>query len=914
MRVITRFLAKLESFFFRERAERDLAREIDAHLALLQDDFEGRGMTPEEARRAARRAYGGVEQAKELHRDERSFVWLEQLLQDLQHACRGLIRNPGFTAVALIALALGIGVNATLFSAYNAAALKPLPVADPDHVVRFKRWHRGGGWSVSQFGFSYAEYVHCRDHSDQFSSLVAASVWLVSALGSLPGSGATERLSGQLVSANYFPGLGIRPLRGRGFLAEEDRTPGANPVVVVSYRFWKHRFEGDPRVLGRTIRLTGTAFTIVGITPENFTGTSIDTPAIPDFWAPLSMQAQLVPGQDWLNQPDQQNFQIFARLRPSTALKTAQAQADLLVHQLDATHAEGGWTTGIKLQPTTYFPNTDAPDFQAAVAAVMLIPGLVLLVACANVGNMLLARGAARQREISTRLALGASRGRVVRHLLTESVLLSGLGGLIGLLITVWSTKLLAIYLQQIAGEDLGLDFAPDIHVVAYALAVSLVAGVVFGLSPALQLTKRDLTVALKDEGAGLGNLRGSWLRSFLIAAQVAVSMFLLASAGLLTRGLVRSLAADPGFETRHVFVVDADFAPHGDHAKAIDRKRLLAAQLRERPELGGGALGGHPLNGGEWYPPAAVGHFQGQVTAGFASDTYLAMLGIPVLRGRNFTAKEAASGAPIAIVSESTARRFWPNKNPLGKHFTLDMDPDFGGAFTDFEVIGIVRDVRFDNPTRIDPTHVYLPAGGPGSRRVALTHHSTLEVLVRFQGNRQRALSAVETTIEVFDKNLFPSLRLINVEDDDARPQRAMSQLLAMMATLLAVLAATLAGIGIYGVIAYLVSQRTREIGIRMALGANSGAVLKNVILQGLRPVFAGLIVGLAAAAGLSSVLHWALVFPEAWDPFYGVPFYDPVTFGGMLCFVLLIAACASAVPARRALRVDPMTALRYE
>src|SRR5437773_6981378 len=383
MRAIRRLLAKLENFFFRGRAERDLAREIDAHLALLQDDFEGRGMTPEEARRAARRAYGGVEQAKKLHRDERSFVWLEQLLQDLRHACRVLVRNPGFTTVAAIALALGIGVNATLFSAYNAVALKPLPVADPDHVFRFKRWNRSRGWSVSQFGFSYAEYVHCRDHSDQFSSLVAASVWLVSALGSLPGSVATERLSGQLVSANYFPGLGIRPLRGRGFLAEEDRTPGANPVDVVSYSFWKRRLDADPRVLGRTIRLNGTAFTVIGITPEDFTGTSLDSPAIPDFWAPLSMQAQLVPGQDWLNHPEQQNFQIFARLKPSTALKTAQAQADLLVRQLDTTRTEREGTTGVKLQRTAYFPNADDPDFQAAVAAGMLIPGLVLFVACA---------------------------------------------------------------------------------------------------------------------------------------------------------------------------------------------------------------------------------------------------------------------------------------------------------------------------------------------------------------------------------------------------------------------------------------------------------------------------------------------------------------------------------------------------
>jgi predicted permease len=396
--------------------------------------------------------------------------------------------------------------------------------------------------------------------------------------------------------------------------------------------------------------------------------------------------------------------------------------------------------------------------------------------------------------------------------------------------------------------------------------------------------------------------------------------MFLLASAGLLTRGLVRSLAADPGFETRHIFVVAPNFDDGSNAANTVDRKRRLAERLRDRPDLWSSALGGRPLSGGEWYPPVTVDQFQGHVTASFASATYFRMLGISLLRGRNFTPQEDAAGTPVAILSESTAHRFWPNGDPLGKHFRLDMDPHFGGDLTerrpaavDFEVIGIVRNVRFDNLTRTDPTHVYLPAGISGSGRVALVHRGTLEVLIRFQGDRQRALTAVERIVEAFDKNLLPSLSLINLEDD-ARDQRAMSQLLTILAAILAVLAMTLAGVGIYGVIAYLVSQRTREIGIRMALGAESRAVLKNVVLQSLRPVFAGMILGLAAAAGISTVLHLALVFPETWDLLYGVLFYDPVTFIGMICFVLTIAALASAVPARHALKVDPMTALRHE
>ena len=918
MRALRRFFARLKNLLFHGNAERELTREVTAHLTLLQDQFESRGITLEDAKLAARRAYGGVEQVKELHRAERSFIWLEQLLQDLRHACRGLAKSPGFTALAVIALALGIGVNTTLFSGYNAIALKPFPVADPDRVAIFKRWfERRGG--TSRFFFSYPEYVYCRDHSDQFSSLVAAS-WRVSVLGSFPGSAATERLTGQLVSANYFPDLGIRPFMGRGFLAGEDRNPGADSVAVISYPFWKREFSGDPRVLGQAMKLNGTAFTVIGIAPESFTGTSVDAPVTPDFWAPLSMQAQLVPGQNWLNRPELPEFQILARLKPSTDRRAAQAQVDLLVRQFATTYAETVKTTAVILQRTAYLPSADDFNFKAAVAAVMLVVGLVLFVACANVGNMLLARGAGRQREISTRLALGAGRARIVCQLLAESVLLSCLGGLAGLLIAHWSMKLLEVYLQQTAAGKLAINLAPDLRVIAYVLAVSLSAGVLFGLSPALQFTKPDLTTALKNEGASLGDLGGSRLRGLLVAAQVAISMFLLASAGLLTRGLLRSQAADPGFETRHVFMLTGDFGENSDPAKAVSRKRLLAERLRDRPELGGGALGGHPLNGGEWDSFITVGNSREQVMTGFASDTYLDVVGIPLLLGRNFTAEEASAGSPVVLVSESTARRFWPNEDPLGKSFTLDWPPSRQGSKNqpldrmNVEVIGIVKDVRFSNITRVDATHIYLPSGGPRAERLAMMHHSLWEVLVRFQGDRQQALSAIGTTVEASDKDLLPSLGLINLEDEDVGEQRAASRSLATLATTLAALALTLAGLGIYGVIAYLVSQRTREIGIRMALGANARAVLKNIVLQGLRPVFVGLILGTAAAAGLSAVLHLTLVFEGSMDFLYGLPFYDPITFIGLFCFVLGIAALASAVPARRALGVDPIAALRYE
>jgi ABC-type antimicrobial peptide transport system permease subunit len=383
----------------------------------------------------------------------------------------------------------------------------------------------------------------------------------------------------------------------------------------------------------------------------------------------------------------------------------------------------------------------------------------------------------------------------------------------------------------------------------------------------------------------------------------------------LLTRGLIRSQAADPQFDTRHAFLLAGNVGiPGADPVSVFARQRQLVERLRVRPELAGVALGGRPFNG-TWTPPISVNTSQGLLTgrtlASYASETYFETLGIALLRGRNFTRQEAAGTASLAIISESAARHFWPGQDAVGKLFTLDLD--FRGTLATFEVIGIVRDVRHANLTRIDPAHVYLSTNGPHASDAA-DAAGAMDILLRIQGDRQRALTAVENTVEAFDQNLASSLRLIGVEEGLVRLQKAMSEALATLAAILAALALTLAGVGVYGVVAYMVSQRTKEIGVRMALGATGGAVLRSVVLPGLRPVLAGMAVGLAAAAALSSLLHQTLVFPGSMDLFYGVPFYDPATFAGLSCFVAGIAALASAVPVRRALRADPMVALRHE
>jgi predicted permease len=899
------------------RTEAELAREIASHLAMLEDEFVRRGMSQAEAAIAARKTYGGVEQAKQSHRDERSILWLEQTIQDIRHASRALTRNPGFALVAVITLALGIGLNTTIFSAYNAVALKPLPISNPKTVVRMERWFKNRALGDIQYAFSYPEYVYCRDHQDAFSDVIAAS-WPVRVLAAIDADGKggdnEVTLFGQAVSGNYFTGLGIKAPLGRTFGPQEDRGAGTSPVIVLSDSFWQREFNRGQNAIGKVLKINGTAFTIIGVTPREFTGTSI-IPQIPDFWALIGMQPQLVPGRNWLIHPGPEDYrlQILARLKPTTGLNSARAEVTGLVQQFSSTYIPQNPTIQVTLQPTAFFGNTEDDRFRAGVAMLMVIVGMVLLVACANIANMLLARGAARQREISIRMALGASRNRVVRHLLTESILIAFAGGMAGLGLTTVATKLLWIEVQQILtrlfGSEFvfGLDLKPDGRVLAYALGISVLTGIAFGLSPALQFTRKDMSAALKDDASMLGyRVSRSLIRKVLVGGQVAISMVLLTTAGLLVRGLMRAQSADPGFDAPRIFLVLADF---GDNRiKAAVRSQRLADTLAAIPEVKDVSTGTPPMFG-SWTPPIVVkgssapqGEAHDRTMASYASDTYFRTLGIGLIRGRAFTRREASIGSQVSVISESTARRFWPGEDAIGKHFQLD--EKFDGKLTDFEVIGVAKDVRFANMTRVDPAHVYL----------ATDTSSTNTILIRINGGPAAALASVHHAVQQADPNLLPGLSLWNADTTLVAPRRLMAQTLAVFAAVLALLALALAGVGIYGVMAFMVSQRTQEIGVRMALGATAVGVLRGVALPGLRPVIAGMMIGIAIGAGLSGFLHSTLTSPETNDFLYGVSYYDPWTFGGLTCFVALVATLASLAPVMRALKVDPAGALRYE
>lgn len=908
-----RYLAKLGNLFRHARAEQELAREIAAHLALMEEEFQSRGMAPLDARLAARRVYGGIEQTKELHRDERTFVWAEQTLRDIQYAWRFLARNPAFAVVVVLTLTLGIGVNATLFSAYNGVALKPLPVAGPNEVVRLERWFQHGYRGDIQYAFSYPEYVYCRDHNDVFSSLVAAS-WPHNVLVESAGAADTlppQMAASQLVSMNYFAGLGVTAQIGRTFTTAQDHVPGGNLVAVISYPFWQRRFRGDQRSVGDSVKVNGIRLTIIGIAPKRFTGTST-LPQVPDLWIPLSMQGQLITSADWLHEPDNPQLQILARLNASTTVKRAQAEADGLMRQFATTFKPRDKTIATTLQRTAFFGNTDDVGFKAVIAVLMLLVGSVLLVACVNIANMLLARGAARQREIGMRLVLGASRGRIIRQLLSESLLLAFLGGIGGLLASIWTTRLLWISLEQIfaglfpGGVVFQLDLSPDSRVYAYALGLSLVTGILFGLSPALQFSRPDLMPAVRDDSASLQwRLGRSRLRGLLVTTQVAVSMVLLISTGLLLRALVRSQAADPGFETSKVLQVVGDFG--SNFGKSVVLERRLISQLQTSPGVTNAALGTMPLLG-TWTPPIIIEGHGGSPTkpsnrtlASYASDTYFDTVGISLIRGRGFTDREAASSARVAVISESTGRTFWPGEDPLGKLFKLDLD--FRNDFTEFQVVGVVKDVRFANLTRIDPTHIYVPTGTK----------NFYDILVRSQGDPQDAMASVRSAVQGLDKSLLPNLWARTIENGPLHLQKSLARTYAIYAAMLAFVALMLAGVGIYGVMAYMINLRVPEIGLRMALGATSANVLREIVFTGLRSALVGMAFGVTGAAALSLALHMTLTFPGASDLFYGVKFYDPWTFLGLSVFFAIVTAVASFVPAQRALAVDPIVALRY-
>ena len=917
------FLQRLAAMFRRNSNDDDLAAELESHLQFHIEDNVRAGMTLEEARRQALINLGGLDQAKESVRAQRALPWLESVMQDVRFALRMLRKNPGFTATAILTLALGIGLDTSLFAAFDSVALKPLPVSNPSEVVRLVRSVGSGSRGDVNFAFSYPEYLYYRDQNHSFSSLIAAT-WpsknfVITSSASSAAAAEPEGLEGQLVSANYFSALGVQPLLGRTFLAEEDAPPGAHPVIVLGYNFWRSRFSSDPNVIGQTRNINGTLFTIVGVMPREFIGTA-NPPIVPDFWAPLSMEAPLSAGDAWVDQPTNRQTQIIGRLSPDADARQAQAEVTVLAHQFEDRYPEHDKTVAISAAAATYFGEASDIRFRSLVTLLMVLVGLVLLIACANLANMLLARAVTRQKEITVRLALGAGRKRLLRQLLTESTLLALFGGAAGLVLSYWGTRSLwlsvAPVIQGFVGIDLSvIPITPDFRLLAYTLFLSIATGVLFGLWPALQSSRLDLSGSLKDDNSAFGRHAGySGLRNALVIGQVGVSMLLLISAGFLTRGLLNSQSADPGIESKTVFSLPLSSSTNRAAANALTKR--VMDQLRTVPEVRSIALAAWRPWSGTWTAPlqvedtkVPVSSLPSRVLSNMVSDGYFATLGIPIEHGRNFSQQEAESGAPVAIVSESAAHNFWPGEDPLGKHLKLILffENNTKKTWSDFDVIGVAKDVRTANLSRVDPGYVYIATDA-----ARLSEYS---LLVRTTDPSNRSVFAVRAALQEVDRSRFrPDTPMVSLADGPLRMQKVVPAAIADFAIALCALALLLALVGIYGVVSYSVSRRTREIGVRIALGAGRRDIARLVVRQGMSPVLIGAGYGLAGAIAFATILKAILVFPGTPDLLNGTGPADPVVVLGLSAFLFGVSLLACYIPARRAMRVDPVSAMRCE
>jgi predicted permease len=810
---------------------------------------------------------------------------MQTLWQDLRYGARMLLKKPGFTLIAVITLALGIGANTAIFSLVNMALLRPLPVERPEQLVSLNNV------ALNLPAISYPNYRDIRDRNNSFSGMM---LYRYRALG-LSVNGVNERIWGYLATGNYFDVLGVKPALGRFFTPDDDKSPGAHPIAVITYDCWQKRFAGDQQVIGKTVIVNGRAFTIIGIAPQGFYGSEIGYR--PEIWFPTMMQPQIEGRRSILEERDNPRFFAQGRLKPGVTARQAEAELNAIAAQLAREFPEENEGMAIALSP----PGLIGSRFRGPVigysGVLMAVVGLVLLLACVNLANLLLARATERRKEIAVRLAIGASRRRLVRQLLTESVLLSTLGGALGLLLAVWLADAMTAFKPPI-DVPLPVELSIDGRALLFTLIVSALTGVIFGLGPALQSTKPDLAPALKDE-TSLGGYRRSWLRNGLVVSQVSLSLVLLICAGLAARGLQRAQTLDPGFTPQQALEISFDLSMQGyDGPRAREFKRRLLERVRVAPGVQyAGLTNTMPLslNTGdspiyvEGQPEQRGANVPSAMSSG-ASPGFLSAMGTRLLEGRDFTEQDGESNRGVAVVNETFARRFWPGQSALGKRFS-----NAGSTGPWVEVVGVIQDGKYFSLNEEAKPFVYFNLNPQSSR--------SLTLVVRTAGEPQSAIAAIRSEFQQLDATL-PLYNVQTMVEHMAVPL-FLARVAATVLGGFGLLALALAAIGIFGVMAYAVTQRTREIGIRMALGASAKGILKLVVGQGLILTALGLGIGLACAFAGTRLMS---------DFLYGVSALDVITFAGVSLLLALVALLASYIPARRAMKVDPMVALRCE
>jgi predicted permease len=880
------------SFRDREESDREVGREIRAHLELEAEEQMSAGAPAEEAEYAARRAFGNVSRAQEEAGDTWLPVWLERLVQDLRFALRAMRKSPVYTTVAVATLALGIGANTAIFSVVNGVLLKPLPYHDPEHLV-----------TILDHGnnpIAPGNFLDWQHDSRSFDRMAAACLWGAT----LMGGEHAEQVSGMLVSDGMFELLGVAPLLGRT-PSREEALPGRANVVVLSHALWQRRFGGDPAVIGKSVELSGSPYTVIGVMPPQF--------RFAPFWATNAQMWVPFTTADKTTDRGGKALRVFGRLKSGVAIEQAQAEIDGISARLEKAYPKDN--AGMR---ATIIPLTEKSVGKVRPLLLVLLGAVafVLLIACANVANLALARTAERQKEISIRRAIGASWPRILRQFLTESLVLSVTGGALGILLALWGTELLKLSLRNSAGqftsllpqvEQVGLDF----RVLLFTVGLSIVTGVLFGLAPAIQAWRPALSDSLKEGGRSASEGRSaSHVRRVLVVVEVAVSLVLLAGAGLLTRSLINLRNIDPGFRAARVLTMTVSVAGQQQYV-GVRREaffRELTEAVRTLPGIESASMVNHlPIGGDTWglsvwaegQPVPKPAETVGAVYR-ISLPGYFRVMGIRLLEGREFAASDNDAGDRVVIVNEKLARRFWPNADAIGKRVTLN-DP-MGKKVEWLRVIGVVGGVKQSSWAGEIDNEFYVPFyqdreavsdSGPARSYLTLVAKTKGDPLAMaeivknriWSLNHEVPLSEVRTMEQVIGLSLWQA--------------QAQSLILAVFAGFAIILAA----IGLYGVIAYSVGRRTQEIGIRMALGATRGTVLRLILGEALWMIGAGMAAGLALALALSRWLSNLL---------YGVTATDPATFL-LIPFVLVaVAFFASYLPARRASAIDPASGLR--
>jgi predicted permease len=889
MKSLTQIHSRLRTLFGRKRFEAEMAAELRAHLEMQEAANRIAGMSADEAHYAARRQFGGVDQVKEQARDRRGWGWLERGFQDLRFGARLLAKAPGFTLVAVLTLGLGIGVNTGIFSAFKGIWLRPLPGVRHSNQLVTLLWTTRGG---DQLTLSYPDLQDFQRRCRSFAGLEAT----VCTPFSLKIDGPAQRVWGEYATGGLHALLGLTAARGRLLASGDDRLPNGEPVVVLSYGCWQRRFGSDPGVIGRAVVLNGQSFTVVGVAPPGFAGTTVGFAL--DVFVPAATAGRLRlfvgKTQELFTQREFSWLVATGRLKPGVSLAEARAEIQVVGAALAREHPaerEGKTARLLSIRQSPFGAQTYAGPI---LTLLMGMTALVLLIMCANVANLLLARAAAREREMAVRVAMGGGRPRLVAQLVTESLLLAVLGGALGASLAGWTPQVLS-WLWPSPRFPVSLNAEADLPVFLFTLAAAFGSALVFGLVPALQASKPDVLSALKGDGSTHRHRR-IWGRNALVVAQIAISLPLLTAGGLLLRSYQKARAADFGFDPRHVALLSLDLIPNGYdaargdrfYAELLDRIEALpgveSASLARMLPLGvvPGLQSGIEVEGRVRPPDEAA-----LLLLNVVSHGYFRNLRIPILRGREFETRDTGQSVRVAIVNETMARRYWPGQDPLGRRFTA-----WGQRR---EVVGVARDIKYLAPAEEPRPHFYLP--------LTQAYQSEMVLQVRTTGDPESMFRALENQIAQLD----PLLAVFNRETMEQYQEFALSlqSLAAGGLALASGLGLLLAAMGTYGVISYSVSQRTHEIGVRIALGANRAQILGLVMGQGLRLAAAGIGLGLAGALAANRFLKSLL---------FGIAPTDLPTFAVALLVVAAAAVAACWLPAKKATRVNPIEALKTE